>query len=222
MSQKENEKVKDDEVAEENAATDNKDCKEMENEEVKEEEINSKEDDSEVDVEEETKENESDLYEMEREELHEYISSLEEKVSSLEKEKNKYFKKLQRLQADFNNYRNRTKREKESIGLEARIELVNEILPVIDNFERAMDSKGNEGDLKTGIEMIYKMLMNNLKSQGLEQIPTEGESFQPKYHEAIMQVDDCEEESGVIVEEMQKGYMIDDKVIRPAMVKVAK
>ena len=119
------------------------------------------------------------------------------------------------------NYRKRTKREKTSISLEARIELINELLPVIDNFERALISEEEESEFKTGVEMIYKQLMNNLKQQGLQRIPTEEEEFDPKYHEAIMQVEDDDKESGMIVEEMQKGFMLEDKVIRPAMVKVA-
>lgn len=199
-----------------------KEEKTMKNDEKKEN-IEKNEEVEEVQEEtQETQEEETAFSEMERADLIEYISTLEEQISSLEEEKEDYYNKLQRLQADFVNYRNRTKREKESIALEAKIELVNELLPVIDNFERALSSEGEESDLKTGVEMIYKQLISNLKSQGLEKIATEGEEFHHKYHEAIMQVEDCEEESGIIVEEMQKGYLIEDKVIRPAMVKVAK
>ncbi|MGM0436983.1 MAG: nucleotide exchange factor GrpE [Bacillota bacterium] len=201
---------------------------EVEEEKIKEDssQLEKEEKQEEVEKEEELeKEEENDetaFADMERVDLIEYINSLEEEVASLEEEKDKYYNKLQRLQADFVNYRNRTKREKESIALESKIELVNEILPVIDNFERALSSEGEENDLRTGVEMIYKQLINNLKSQGLEKICTVGEEFDHKYHEAIMQVEDCEEDSGIIVEEMQKGYLIEDKVIRPAMVKVAK
>ena len=192
--------------------------------EKEEEKVNKAEDKKEniEENEEEEEKEETAFSDMERADLIEYINSLEEQISSLEEEKNNYYTKLQRLQADFVNYRNRTQREKDSIALEAKIELVNELLPVIDNFERALSSEGEESDLKTGVEMIYKQLINNLKSQGLEKITTKGEEFHHKYHEAIMQVEDCEEESGIIVEEMQKGYLIEDKVIRPAMVKVAK
>jgi len=192
--------------------------------EKEEEKVNKAEDKKEniEENEEEEEKEETAFSDMERADLIEYINSLEEQISSLEEEKNNYYTKLQRLQADFVNYRNRTQREKDSIALEAKIELVNELLPVIDNFERALSSEGEESDLKTGVEMIYKQLINNLKSQGLEKISTAGEEFHHKYHEAIMQVEDCEEESGIIVEEMQKGYLIEDKVIRPAMVKVAK
>ena len=199
----------------------------VENEEVEEERKDDSEevkenDQEEIEEEETEKEEETAFSDMERDDMIEYISSLEEEVASLEEEKDKFYNKLQRLQADFVNYRNRTKREKESVALEAKIELVNEILPVIDNFERALSAEGEKDDLRTGVEMIYKQLMNNLKSQGLKKIATVGEEFDHKYHEAIMQVEDCEEESGIIVEEMQTGYLIEDKVIRPAMVKVAK
>ncbi len=214
----------DDEVkkeVEKDSATNN--SKEENNEEEKMEEVEHEEIEEDGEYKEaEQKEEETSFSEMERPDLIEYIDTLEKEIASLKDEKDKFYQKCQRLQADFVNYRKRTKREKASISLEARIELVNEILPVIDNFERALSSEGDENDFKTGVEMIYKQLLNNLKSQGLEKIPTEGEEFDHKYHEAIMQVDDCEEESGIIVEEMQKGYMIEDKVIRPAMVKVAK
>ena len=208
------------EEAEKEAATNA--SKDEDNEQEKKEEVEYEEAEKDGENEEDEKKEETSFSEMERPDLIEYINTLEKEIISLNDEKDKLSQKYQRLKADFVNYRKRTKREKESISLEARIELANEILPVIDNFERALSSEGDENDFKTGVEMIYKQLINNLKSQGLEKIPTKGEEFDHKYHEAIMQVDDCDEESGIIVEEMQKGYMIEDKVIRPAMVKVAK
>lgn len=217
MAEKE-EKVNKDEEKKENIE-ENEEVEEVQDESQEEKPQQSEET---KEVENEQNEEETAFSDMERADLIEYITTLEEQVSSLEEEKDNYYNKLQRLQADFVNYRNRTQREKDSLALEAKIELVNELLPVIDNFERALSSEGEESELKTGVEMIYKQLINNLKSQGLEKIPTEGEEFHHKYHEAIMQVEDCEEESGIVVEEMQKGYLIEDKVIRPAMVKVAK
>ena len=208
------------EEAEKEAATNA--SKDEDNEQEKKEEVEYEEAEKDGENEEDEKKEETSFSEMERPDLIEYINTLEKEIISLNDEKDKLSQKYQRLKADFVNYRKRTKREKESISLEARIELANEILPVIDNFERALSSESDENDFKTGVEMIYKQLINNLKSQGLEKVPTEGEEFDHKYHEAIMQVDDCDEESGIIVEEMQKGYMIEDKVIRPAMVKVAK
>lgn len=217
-----NEEIENEEKKEENEdeilEEESKDKEEIEEEEVEEIEKEVENEDSSEEVE----QKESKFSKMEKTELINYISSLEENLSDLEEEKEKYLNRLQRLKADFNNYRNRTKREKKGLALEAKLELVNEILPVIDNFERALSSESDENDFKTGVEMIYKQLVNNLKSQGLKKIETEDEEFDPKYHEAIMQVEDCDENSGIIVEEMQKGYTLEGKVIRPAMVKVAK
>ena len=156
-----------------------------------------------------------------RKELINRLNKLEEDVASLEEENQKYQNKLQRLQADFVNYRKRVKKEKAGLSLEAKIELINELLPVIDNFERALASEDESSNLREGVEMIYKQLMNTLKQEGLEVIPTVDEEFDHTYHEAIMQVEDTDKDSGIIIEELQKGYMLEGKVIRPAMVKVA-
>lgn len=136
----------------------------------------------------------------------------------LEKFKSQY----QRLRADFENYRKRTQKEKDGFGLEAQIELLEKILPILDNFERALDNaEGENGDFGEGVGLIYKQLMNTLQQHGLEIIESEGQPFDHKYHEAIMQVEDADSESGIVVEELQKGYLFKDKLIRPAMVKVA-
>ena len=102
--------------------------------------------------------------------------------------------------------------------------MATELLPVIDNFERALQtdvSDENKG-FKDGMVMIYEQLQNALKSQGIEAIETVNKEFDPNIHHAVMQVEDENFDSNVIVEELQKGYMLKDKVIRPAMVKVNK
>ena len=155
------------------------------------------------------------------EQLQEENQTLKENKQALEEELADFKKKYQRLKADFVNYRKRSKREKDGLSLQAQIELLEEILPVVDNFERALLSTDEEGEFKQGIELIYKQLFNALKQKGLEKIECEGCSFDHKYHEAIMQVEDSDEESGTVVEELQTGYLYNGKVIRPAMVKVA-
>lgn len=156
----------------------------------------------------------------------EKVERLKEELEEQIDEKKKYKKQLQRLKADFINYRKRMEREKNGLELKAKIELLEEIIPVIDNFERALnseeDKKESQKNYKEGVEMIYRQLLNSLKQEGLETIVTEDEEFDPKYHEAIMQIEDSDKDSGIIVEELQKGYIYCDKVIRPAMVKVAK
>ncbi|MDI3547731.1 MAG: molecular chaperone GrpE [Halanaerobiales bacterium] len=147
---------------------------------------------------------------------------LEKKVAELEAEKEKYYDQLLRLQADFINFRKRVSKEKERISFVAKTELIAELLPVVDNFERALSSAGADDDFKKGIDLIYRQLLKFLENQGVEVIPTVGEYFDHNLHEAMMQVEDADYESGMIIEELQKGYILDDKVIRPAMVKVAK
>ena len=149
------------------------------------------------------------------------LENLKEELDDIKKEKDGYYKQLVRLKSDFKNFRKRTQKEKEGLELKARVSIINELLPVLDNFERALASSEEESDFKEGVEMIYKQLLNVLKQEGLEVIPAEGEPFNHKYHEAIMRVEDSDEESGIIVEEVQKGYLLEGKVVRPSMVKVA-
>lgn len=129
-----------------------------------------------------------------------------------------------RAQADFDNFRRRTVKEKEELGKYASAKLITELLPVIDNFERALNtgSEGTANDSYTkGIEMIYRQLENVLRSEGLTKMEVVGQSFNPEYHQAVMQVESDEHEEGIIVEELQSGYLLKDKVLRPAMVKVS-
>ncbi|CAH1220956.1 Protein GrpE [Paenibacillus plantiphilus] len=130
-----------------------------------------------------------------------------------------------RAQADFDNFRRRTLKEKEELGQYASMKLIGELLPVVDNFDRAIEaakSGGGEADsFSKGIDMIFRQLVGVLEQEGLKQMETVGQPFNPDYHQAIMQVESEEHEEGIVVEEVQKGYMLKDKVLRPAMVKVS-
>ncbi|CAM4184005.1 nucleotide exchange factor GrpE [Paenibacillus typhae] len=129
-----------------------------------------------------------------------------------------------RVQADFDNFRRRTQKEKEELAQYATSKLVTELLPVLDNFERALvTAPGNaESEAFTkGINMIFRQLEGVLKSEGLAAMETVGQPFNPEYHQAIMQVESEEHEEGIVTEEVQKGYLLKDKVLRPAMVKVS-
>ncbi|WP_042200958.1 nucleotide exchange factor GrpE [Paenibacillus camerounensis] len=129
-----------------------------------------------------------------------------------------------RVQADFDNFRRRTQKEKEELAQYATSKLVTELLPVLDNFERALvTAPGNaESEAFTkGINMIFRQLEGVLKSEGLTAMETVGQPFNPEYHQAIMQVESEEHEEGIVTEEVQKGYLLKDKVLRPAMVKVS-
>ena len=154
--------------------------------------------------------------------LEEKVSELEDELETEKEARKQYFKKLQRLQADFVNYRKRMEKEKDQIDFKAREDIILNLLPVIDNFERALESDSDESSLREGVEMIYKQLKNVLKQEGVETISSEGEEFDHNYHEAMMQIEDSEHESGTVVEEIEKGYILDEQVIRPAKVKVVK
>lgn len=132
--------------------------------------------------------------------------------------------RLLRLQADYDNFRRRTRQEKEELYKYAASDLLENLLPVIDNFDRALASAqgGNDYDaLLKGIDMIYRQFKQILEQAGLSAMDAVGQPFNPEYHEAVMQVEDEDHEEGIVLEEMQKGYMFKDKVLRPAMVKVS-
>lgn len=129
-----------------------------------------------------------------------------------------------RVQADFDNFRRRTQKEKEDLGKYASSKLITELLPVIDNFERALQASEENPEFESfskGVNMIFRQLESVLATEGLSAMKSVGEPFNPEYHQAIMQVESDEFEEGIVVEEVQKGYMLKDKVLRPAMVKVS-
>lgn len=129
-----------------------------------------------------------------------------------------------RVQADFDNFRRRTQKEKEDLGKYASSKLITELLPVIDNFERALQASEENPEFESfskGVSMIFRQLESVLATEGLTAMKSVGEPFNPEYHQAIMQVESDEYEEGIVVEEVQKGYMLKDKVLRPAMVKVS-
>ncbi|MCL9660580.1 nucleotide exchange factor GrpE [Paenibacillus hunanensis] len=132
--------------------------------------------------------------------------------------------RLLRAQADFDNFRRRTQKEKEDLAKYASAQLITELIPVIDNFERAMATKPEHPELESfskGVDMIFRQLSDVLKNAGLTTMETVGQPFNPEFHQAVMQVESEEYEEGIIVEELQKGYVLKDKVLRPAMVKVS-
>ena len=156
-------------------------------------------------------------------EIEQEMKQLEEELLDEKEEKEKYVNRLHRLKADFSNYKKRMEREKDKIADRAVKDFVSGLLPVIDNFERAIASfdESNQNDLE-GIEKIHKQLSNLLKKKGIEVINTVGKEFDPNLHEMMLEEESDEYDSGVIIEELQKGYIYDGIVIRPAMVKVAK
>ena len=125
-----------------------------------------------------------------------------------------------RLQADFANFRRRNEKEREELSSVVLQGLIKDLLPIIDNFERALAVEAAGTPLHDGISMVYNQLMESLKKNGLEVIKAAGEKFDPNFHQAVMRVQDPEKEDDTIEEEFQKGYMVQGRVIRPSMVKV--
>lgn len=128
--------------------------------------------------------------------------------------------RLLRTTAEYENYRNRTKKEKEGIYTDSCIDVLKNILPVLDNMERAQATDGNVDDLKKGIDMTIRQFKDSLEKLGVEEIKASGE-FDPNLHNAVMHVEDDSYDEKEIVEVLQKGYKKNDKVIRHSMVKVA-
>ena len=131
--------------------------------------------------------------------------------------------RILRMQADFENSRRRARLDLEATEKYKSQGLITELLPAIDNFERALKMEADNDQAKSllqGMEMVYRSLIDTLKKEGAEQIEAVGKEFDPHLHQAIMQVEDENFGSNVVVEEFQKGYILKDRVIRPAMVKV--
>ncbi|MCK8826969.1 nucleotide exchange factor GrpE [Natroniella acetigena] len=190
-------------------------------EELQQEQV--EEDGVEDGVEDETAEEEVDSKDVIKS-LEEEIKELEEEVTSAKEEKEKYLKRVKRLKADFSNYKKRMTKEQEKIVSNANKELILDLLPVIDNFERALVSSKNSddsSDVLQGVEMIYKQLLKVLTTNDIEEIEAIGEEFDPNYHEAVGRVESEEYDSGIVVDEMQKGYLFKGALLRPAMVRVA-
>ena len=141
--------------------------------------------------------------------------------NEFEKKYNDVNEKYMRTLAEYDNYRKRTIKEKESIYPEAKAVVVEKFLPVMDNFERALDSAENKDAFYEGIVMLKKQMDDVLTALGVEEIKAVGEVFNPELHNAVMHIDDEAAGENIIVEEFQKGYKIGDRVVRHSMVKVA-
>lgn len=129
--------------------------------------------------------------------------------------------KYLRLLAEYDNYRKRSQKEKENAWTSAKADTAKEFLPVYDNLERALKQETADEAYAKGVQMIMTQLKNVLEKLGIEEIPAQGETFDPNVHNAVMHIDDEELGENVVAEVFQAGFRIGDKVIRHAMVKVA-
>jgi molecular chaperone GrpE len=140
----------------------------------------------------------------------------------LRTERDTLLDRLARMQADFENARKRAAKEQQDFRDYALADAIKSLLPTLDSFERALQSSANEkSELRSGVELIYKQLQDSLTKLGLRPIPAKGEPFDPRLHEAIEMVETSEVPDHQIVEELQRGYKLKDRLLRPAMVKVA-
>ena len=159
-----------------------------------------------------------------KEEIQEEVTpeeTVQQPENEFEKKYNDVNEKYMRTLAEYDNYRKRTIKEKESIYPEAKAVVIEKFLPIMDNFQRAIDSAENKDGFYEGVVMLKKQMDDVLTALGVEEIKSVGETFNPELHNAVMHIDDEEAGENVIVEEFQKGYKIGDRVIRHSMVKVA-
>lgn len=145
---------------------------------------------------------------------------LSDENKKLENELNALKDRFLRMNAEYENFRKRTEKEKKSIYTDACEDVLKNMFPVLDNLERAINAEGNEEDLKKGIEAVMKQFMDSLGKLDVEEITAESE-FDPNYHNAIMHVEDENFGKNEIVEVFQKGFKRGDKVLRYSLVKVA-
>ena len=147
---------------------------------------------------------------------------VEDKAAALEAELKEKSDRILRLQADFENFRRRTAKEKEELAAVITQNILGDLLPLLDNFERAMAVEQTDGEaFQKGVEMIFTQLREVLDKHGLQSIEAEGQTFDPNFHQAVMRVEDSDAPDGTITQVLQKGYQAQGRVIRPAMVQVA-
>ncbi|PCF35763.1 nucleotide exchange factor GrpE [Staphylococcus delphini] len=147
----------------------------------------------------------------------------DEEIASLKAEVDAKEEQYLRLYAEFENYKRRIQNEAQTQKKYQAQKVLTDVLPALDNFERALKIEGDDESfnaLKKGVEMVYDSLLKALEDNGLEKIKTEGEQFDPNFHQAVMQDENPDFESGQITEELQAGYQLKDRVLRASMVKV--
>ncbi|MBM5969523.1 nucleotide exchange factor GrpE [Staphylococcus epidermidis] len=149
--------------------------------------------------------------------------SQDTKIKELEKLANDNEEKYLRLYAEFENYKRRIQKENQINATYKAQGVLTDILPSIDNIERALQIEGDDESFKSlqkGVQMVHKSLLRALKDNGLEEILAEGKEFDPNLHQAVVQDDNPDFKSGEVTQELQKGYKLKDRVLRPSMVKV--
>ncbi|MGH9517408.1 MAG: nucleotide exchange factor GrpE [Terriglobales bacterium] len=143
-------------------------------------------------------------------------------VEKLRAERDSLVDRLARMQAEFDNARKRAAKEQQDFRDYALVDTIKTIIPVLDSFDRALQTSPEKSEFHSGMELIHKQLLDALTKLGVKPISAKGEQFNPRYHEAIEMVDTEDAEDHTVLEELQRGYRLKDRLLRPAMVKVAR
>ncbi len=151
----------------------------------------------------------------------EYIAKLTSDLDEQKKKTDEYFEHLKRNMAEFDNYKKRMNKEKESMYYTVTADVVSNLLPIIDNFEKALNIDSKDNEYKNGMNMIHTELIEMLNKLGVKEIEALGTTFDPNFHEAVMHEEDEKKGEKEVVEVFRKGYILNDRVIRHSMVKVA-
>jgi molecular chaperone GrpE len=143
-------------------------------------------------------------------------------LQTLTAERDALLDRLARQQAEFDNIRKRMQKEQADYRDYALVDFAKQFLPILDSFDRALASRGSEEKLHEGMELIRRQLEDALGKIGVKAVPAKGEQFDPRFHEAIEMVETKNAKDNEVIDEMQRGYQIKDRLLRPAMVRVAK
>jgi molecular chaperone GrpE len=149
-------------------------------------------------------------------------SAADSELQKLKAERDSLVDRLARMQAEFENVRRRNQKEQQDFRDYAAADTIKSLLPVLDSFERALEVKSDAAEFRGGVDLIYKQLQSVLAKLSLQAIAAKGEAFNPHLHEAIEMVETTEAPDHQVIEELQRGYKYKDRLLRPAMVKVAK
>jgi molecular chaperone GrpE len=147
-----------------------------------------------------------------------------EQIDQLRQERDDYLERLLRVTAEFDNYRKRTERERRESSDRAAASILEELLPIVDDFERALeaDAGADTSAYREGVAIIHRQLMDFLTRRGVKPIDAVGEDFDPRWHQAVVHEPAPGRRDGEVFEELRRGYMLGDRLLRPSMVKVAK
>ena len=145
-----------------------------------------------------------------------------EQLQKLQAERDALYDRVARQQAEFENYRKRSQKEQQDYRDYALTDFAKQFLPVLDSFDRALNSQGSDADLRKGMELIRRQMEDALAKIGVKTVPSKGEQFDPHVHEAIEMVETEDAPDNEVLDELARGYMIKDRLLRPAMVRVAK